>query len=91
MNELKEVISNYIQYLVKNNDFLLVEDESNEDMLTKKEREKLSEIIGIPVSSLYNVLNGTAKIDTMMKVIKVLDKGLYDKFLVLIKNESYGI
>ena len=86
MNELKEVISNYIQYLVKNNDFLLVEDESNEDMLTKKEREKLSEIIGIPVSSLYNVLNGTAKIDTMMKVIKVLDKGLYDKFLVLIKN-----
>ena len=87
MNELKEVISNYIQYLVKNNDFLLVEDESNEDMLTKKEREKLSEIIGIPVSSLYNVLNGTAKIDTMMKVIKVLDKGLYDKFLVLIKNE----
>ena len=87
MNELKGVISNYIQYLVKNNDFLLVEDESNEDMLTKKEREKLSEIIGIPISSLYNVLNGTAKIDTMMKVIKVLDKGLYDKFLVLIKNE----
>ena len=87
MNELKEVISCHIRYLVKNNDFLLVEDESNEDMLTKKEREKLSEIIGIPVSSLYNVLNGTAKIDTMMKVIKVLDKRLYDKFLVLIKNE----
>jgi predicted transcriptional regulator len=90
MNELKEVISFHIQYLVKNNDFLLVEDDRAEEMMTKKEREKLSEIIGIPVSSLYNVLNGTAKIDSMMKVIKVLDKGLYDKFLVLIKSNKNG-
>ena len=74
MNELKEVISCHLNKIKNESDFLI----SISD---------IAKMAGIKKSNAYNIFNGTASVDSMMKVIKVLDKELYDKFLVLIKNE----
>ena len=75
MDELKEVISVHIGHIRNNSEFLITNIE-------------LASLAGIKRSTLFNVYNGTASIDSMLKVVKVLDVKLHKHIIKLIKETN---
>lgn len=75
MDELKEVIACHLRK-IKNESVFLVS------------IQELSAMAGVKKSNIYNCFNGKASIDSMLKVLHVLDLELFAKFSELVKNEN---